>query len=144
MRLAPRCRRNHRPRTFSAESLLGSVFLAAERHLQDIQNESGRHNDLRGHKASLVAAQRDSRRRVRLVRRVVVGKLASSVLPHACLRFCSCRKRTEINREDVEMLIDLLSSRLSDFKEEGREMIHNEESHYCEYCVVLDPPIVAY
>ena len=58
------------------------VLAAAGERLQDIQNESGRHNDLRGHKASLVAAQRDSRRRVRLVRRMVVGKFASSVLPH--------------------------------------------------------------
>lgn len=63
---------------------------------------------------------------------------------HSGLLNLKIGKRTEINREDVEMLIDWLSSRLSDFKEEGREMIHNEESHYCEYCVVLDPPIVAY
>ena len=53
-------------------------------------------------------------------------------------------KRTEINREDIDMLIDWISNRLSNFKEDGREISHNEDSHYCEYCVVLDPPIISY
>lgn len=74
----------------------------------------------------------------------VKASIRSGRNAHSGLLNLKIGKRTEINREDVEMLIDWLSSRLSDFKEEGREMIHNEESHYCEYCVVLDPPIVAY
>ena len=53
-------------------------------------------------------------------------------------------KRTEINREDVDKLIEWISNRISAFKEEGREISHNEDSHYCEYCVVLDPPIISF
>ena len=53
-------------------------------------------------------------------------------------------KRAEINREDVDKLIEWISNRISAFKEEGREISHNEDSHYCEYCVVLDPPIISF
>jgi ATP-dependent helicase/nuclease subunit B len=63
---------------------------------------------------------------------------------HSGLLNLKIGKRKDINRQDIDMLIDWISNKLSDFKEKGREISHNEDSHYCDYCVVLDPPIISY
>lgn len=53
-------------------------------------------------------------------------------------------KRTEINSEDVKMLIEWIGGRLDKLREKDVQFSHNEDSHYCEYCVVLDPPIKSF
>jgi len=74
----------------------------------------------------------------------VKASIRSGRNAHAGLLNLKIGKRTEINRGDIDMLIGWISNRLSDFKEEGKEISHNEDSKYCEYCVVLDPPIISY
>ena len=51
---------------------------------------------------------------------------------------------TEINREQVGRLVDWICYRLESLKAEGHTMEHNDDSHYCDYCVVLDPPYKFY
>jgi len=51
---------------------------------------------------------------------------------------------TEINREQVDRLIDWIDMRLTSLKSEGQTMYHNDDSHFCDYCVVLDPPYKFY
>jgi RecB family exonuclease len=46
----------------------------------------------------------------------------------------------DISKDQIDILIDWISGRLSTLKEEGHTLVHNHESLYCDYCVVLDPP----
>ena len=52
----------------------------------------------------------------------------------------SFNKRDHITKSDIDRLINWIQVRLEDLEEEGRELMHEHDAKYCDYCVVLDPP----
>ncbi len=52
----------------------------------------------------------------------------------------SFNKRDHITKSDIDKLINWIQVRLEDLEEEGRELMHEHDAKYCDYCVVLDPP----
>ena len=44
-----------------------------------------------------------------------------------------------ISRDAIEKLIEWIQSRLEDLASEEREIEHNHDANYCQYCVVLNP-----
>lgn len=51
---------------------------------------------------------------------------------------------TEISKVHIDRLLDWICGRLESLQEEDRDMEHNDDSHFCDYCVVLDPPYKFY
>ena len=49
-----------------------------------------------------------------------------------------------ITKNDVDRFLDWIGMRLASFRKDGKKISHNEDAHYCEYCVVLDPPVISY
>ncbi|MBM71273.1 MAG: hypothetical protein CL847_00620 [Crocinitomicaceae bacterium] len=47
--------------------------------------------------------------------------------------------KDKITKESVTKLLRWIQYRLESISEEGRELVHNHDSNFCEYCVVLDP-----
>lgn len=48
-------------------------------------------------------------------------------------------KYTSITKKEIDLMLNWLVNRISSLKEQGRELIHDHDSMYCEYCVSLDP-----
>jgi ATP-dependent helicase/nuclease subunit B len=63
---------------------------------------------------------------------------------HSGLLTLTINKNSNITKDDVDRFLDWIGMRLAAFREDGKKISHNEDAHYCEYCVVLDPPVISY
>ena len=75
---------------------------------------------------------------------VVNAAIRSGRNAHSGLLTLTINKNSNITKDDVDRFLDWIGLRLASFGEEGKKISHNEDSHFCEYCVVLDPPVISY
>tara|TARA_B100000767_G_scaffold136647_1_gene129419 strand:+ start:1425 stop:4205 length:2781 start_codon:yes stop_codon:yes gene_type:complete len=75
---------------------------------------------------------------------VVNAAIRSGRNVHSGLLTLTINDSKDITKDDVNRFLDWIGMRLAAFRENGKKISHNEDSHYCEYCVVLDPPVISY
>ena len=75
---------------------------------------------------------------------VVNAAIRSGRNVHSGLLTLTINGSKDITKDDVNRFLDWIGMRLAAFRENGKKISHNEDSHYCEYCVVLDPPVISY
>jgi len=75
---------------------------------------------------------------------VVNAAIRSGRNVHSGLLTLTINDSTDITKNDVDRFLDWIGMRLASFREDGKKIAHNEDAHYCEYCVVLDPPVISY
>jgi RecB family exonuclease len=75
---------------------------------------------------------------------IVNAAIRSGRNAHSGLLTLTINKNSNITKDDVDRFLDWIGMRLASFGEDGKKISHNEDSHFCEYCVVLDPPVISY
>ncbi|MGY8901356.1 MAG: PD-(D/E)XK nuclease family protein [Flavobacteriales bacterium] len=75
---------------------------------------------------------------------VVNAAIRSGRNVHSGLLTLTINDSKDITKNDVDRFLDWIGMRLASFRKDGKKISHNEESHYCEYCVILDPPVISY